>query len=190
MPVIAECYGTWWDLQCQVNDFYSKRERQRPLLCKQKEFRAIKNAVIREAEMIRSGAITFEDENLKLEDEQRDDGGASMDYWYLKRVIYDESYSLENRDEAVEELRGMAEGGDPHAQYLMGKLYRDGPLLIPDAKKARNWFTRAAEQELPIAQYALGKLFLSGDIEVRDPKLGMEWLECAVQNGSDYAAYP
>ena len=189
LPVVAECYGTWWDLQCQVNDFYSEQNRQRPPLSQQKEFRAIKNAVIREAELIRSCAVTFEDEGLKLEDEQGDDRSASVYYQHLKRVIYDESNSLEERDGAVEELRGLAEDGDPHAQYLLGKLYRDGPLLIPDTVQARDWFIRAAEQDLPAAQYALGKLYLSSDIEVHDPERGMEWLERAAWNGDSYAAY-
>ena len=189
LPIVAECYETWWELQCQVNDFYSEQDRQRPPLSRQKEFRAIKNAVIREAELIRFGAVTFEDKDFKLEDELGDDSGASANYRYLKRVVYDESRSLEERDEAVEELHGMAENGDPHAQYLMGKLYRDGSLVIPDTVQARKWFTRAAEQELPIAQYALGKLYLSNDIEVRDPERGMAWLERAAQNGNDYAAY-
>ena len=189
LPVVAECYETWWKLQCEVNDFYSEQERQRPLLSRQKEFRAIKNAVIREAELIRSGAVTFEDQDFKLEDEQSDDSGAPTNYCYLKRVICDESRSLEERDGAVEELCGMAENGDPHAQYLMGRLCCDGPLLIPDTVQALNWFTQAAEQDFPVAQYALGKLYLSNDIEVRDPERGMEWLERAAQNGSDYAAY-
>ena len=189
LPAVAECYETWWKLQCQVNDFYSVQDRQRPPLSKQKEFRAIKNAVIREAELIRSGAVTFEDKDLKLEDEHLDDSDAPITYRYLKRVIYDESRSLEERDGVVEELRGMAEDGDPHAQYLLGKLYRDGPLLIPDTVQARDWFTRAAEQDLPAAQYALGKLYLSNDVEVRDPERGMAWLERAAQNGLDYAAY-
>ena len=189
LPVIAECYETWWKLQCEVNDFYSEQERRRPPLSKQKEFRAIKNAVIREAERIRSGVVTFEDEGLKLEDEQNDDIGAPANCRDLKCIIYDESRSLEERDEAVEELRGMAENGDPHAQYFLGRLYRDGPLLIPDTVQARDWFIRAAEQALPAAQYALGKLYLSSDIEVRDPECGMMWLESAAQNGSDYAAY-
>ena len=190
LPAVAECYDTWWKLQCQVNDFYSEQDRQRPPLSRQKEFRAIKTAVIREAELIRSGAVTFEDEDLKLEDEHLDNSDAPITYRYLKRVIYDESRSLEERDGAVEELRGMAaEDGDSDAQYLLGKLYRDGPLLIPDTKIARDWFTRAAEQDLPAAQYALGKLYLSSDIEVLDPERGIEWLKCAAQNGSGYAAY-
>ena len=158
-------------------------------MSRQKEFRAIKNAVIREAELIRSGAVTFEDAGLRLKDEQGDDSGGSATYRYLKRIIYDESRSLDERDGAVEELRSMAENGDFHAQYLMGKLYRNGPLLIPDTVQARDWFIRAAEQELPAAQYALGKLYLSNDAEVCDSERGMEWLERAAQNGSGYAAY-
>lgn len=52
IPVVNECYQKWWELQCQVNEFYSGKKQQRPPLSKQKEFRAIRNAVIREAENI------------------------------------------------------------------------------------------------------------------------------------------
>ena len=62
IPIVNECYQKWWELQCQVNEFYSGKKQQRPPLSKQKEFRAIRNAVIREAEKIRLGKITFEDE--------------------------------------------------------------------------------------------------------------------------------
>ena len=50
LPVVNECYKKWWELQCQVNDYYFEQQRQRPPLSQQKEFRQIKNAVIREAE--------------------------------------------------------------------------------------------------------------------------------------------
>ena len=49
LPVVHRCYQTWWELQCQVNQFYSGQDQQRPPLSQQKEFRAIKNAVIKEA---------------------------------------------------------------------------------------------------------------------------------------------
>ena len=31
LPVIDKCYQVWWELQCQIEDFYSEKERQRPL---------------------------------------------------------------------------------------------------------------------------------------------------------------
>ena len=52
-----------------MEDFYSEKERHRPPLSQQKEFRQIKNAVIQEAETIRLGEITFEDDALDQSDE-------------------------------------------------------------------------------------------------------------------------
>ena len=74
-------------------------------------------------------------------------------------------------------------------QYLMGKLWRDGPLLIPNAENARCWFDQAARQGHLVAQYSLAKLYLSDDIEVHDTRLGMEWLHIAAEGGSRYAMY-
>jgi len=54
LPTVDACYQTWWELQCQVEDYYSEdKKRIRPPLSQQKEFRQIKNAVIREAEHLR-----------------------------------------------------------------------------------------------------------------------------------------
>ena len=44
--VVDDCYQTWWDLQCQIKNFYSEKERQRPPLSEQKEFRSIKNELL------------------------------------------------------------------------------------------------------------------------------------------------
>ena len=64
LPVISECYQTWWEFQCQAEDFYFEKKRLRPSLSQQKEFRSIKNAVIQEAESIRMGMVTFEDASM------------------------------------------------------------------------------------------------------------------------------
>ena len=90
---------------------------------------------------------------------------------------------------AATELESLAESGDAHAQYLIGKLYRDGDVLIPDSVNAQYWFSKAAQQGLVHAQYALGKLLLSSDVEVHDVDAGLRWLELAAQNSSNYAAY-
>lgn len=92
-------------------------------------------------------------------------------------------------DCAAEELERLAERGDAHAQYMMGLLYRDGPLLIPDSRKAEYWFIQAAEHGLPEAQYVLGKLLLSDDLEVHDPDDGIRWMRQAAENGNHFAAY-
>ena len=146
-------------------------------------------AVIKEAENIRQCKLFFEDKGVEQESEPEEFRDCSYDYWTLRDEIRDESLTLEERGNAVSELETLAKTGDKHAQYLMGKLWRDGPLLTPNSSNARYWFQQAAEQGHSYAQYALGKLLLSDDVEVRDPEQGMRWLETAAQNGNDYAAY-
>ena len=189
LPVVSKCYETWWTLQCQVDDFYAERERMRPPLSKQKEFRQIKNAVIRETERIRLGEISFEDGEMANQDEPEASKDMSYDYWTLQSIIRNEDLPLEERDEAVAGMEELAKEGDACAQYLMGKLWRDGPLLIPDVVNAQYWFEQAAMQYHVTAQYVLAKLCLSDDAEVHDAQQGIYWLTTAAQNGSHYAAY-
>ena len=148
LPVVRDCYEQWLVLQNKVDSYYHDSPRDRVPLSQQKEFRQIKNVVIR-----------------------------------------DDDIPMEDRMDAVNEMEQMAKDGDVYAQYLMGKLWRDGPLLIPNAVNAWCWFEQAARQGHLVAQYTLAKLYLSNDIEVRDTKQGMEWLHIAAEGGSRYAMY-
>ena len=189
LPVVHRCYQLWWELQCQVHQFYSGQEQHRPPLSQQKEFRAIKNAVIKEAERIRLNRISFEDRGME------DRGGwvkneeLPWDCYELRSIIENEEQTREERVAAAVQMKRLAQAGDAHAQYLMGLLYRDGTLVIPDTERARDWMEQAASQNVPAAQYALGKLFLSDDPLVHDPDQGIRWLKASAQNGNDYAAY-
>ena len=190
-PAVNDCYQVWWDLQCQIEDFYSEKECQRPPLSEQKEFRSIKNAVIHEAENIRLGQITFEDKDAEAAADQDATDISSLPYdcWRLWIVADDDTAPMAERDAAATQLIEKAEGGDLQAQYLTGKLYLDGPVLIPDSVEALYWFEQAAKQGHSAAQYAAGKILLSPDPEVHNPELGIQWLESAAQNKNGYAAY-
>mgnify|MGYP004624342731 CR=1 FL=1 len=190
LPIVNECYQTWWGLQCQVEDYYSEeKKRICPPLSQQKEFRQIKNAVIKEAEHIRMNRFSFEDEEMQDDGERISTYDMSCECQDLQGVANDESYPLVERDEAAERLEQLAEDGDAYAQYIIGTAYRDGGLLIPDTDKAQKLLERAAEQDLDAAQYALGKLYLSDDADVHDPAKGIYWLKRSADNGNDYAAY-
>ena len=189
LPVVSKCYEKWMMLQGEVDSYYHDKPQERIPLSQQKEFRQIKNAVIQEAERLHLGEIGFEEKGLNQQDEPEEYRNASYDYWTLRDIIRDESLTMEERGEAVSEMERLAESGDMYAQYLMGKLWRDGPLLIPNAANARYWFEQAAEQGHLAAQYSLAKLYLSDDVEVRDIRQGMNWLYTAAVNGSSYAMY-
>lgn len=101
LPSVYECYGRWWKLQCRLNDFYAEKERQRPPLSQQREFRQIKNAVIQVAEQVRQNKITFEDAGAEQEAEQN----ATCNVPYPANARYamatDEALPLAERDEAA-----------------------------------------------------------------------------------------
>ena len=126
IPVVNECYQKWWELQCQVNEFYSGKKQQRPPLSKQKEFRAIRNAVIREAENIRLG----------------------KEYLTGRSVRKDAV-------KAVEYVRHAADQNHPWASYLLGKLYLTGNGVPKDEEAAWNCFRMANAFGHPYARYVL-----------------------------------
>lgn len=189
LPVVHRCYQTWWELQCQIHQFYSGQEKQRPPLSQQKEFRAIKNAVIKEAERIRLKRISFEDRDMEDRGGWVADQELPWDCYELRSIMENEEQTREERVDAAVQMKRLAQAGDAYAQYLMGLLYRDGGLVIPDTEKARYWMEQAATQNVPAAQYSLGKLLLSDDALVHDPDQGIRWLKASAQNGNDYAAY-
>ena len=71
IPTVAECYEAWNKLRDDVEGYYTDKPREHLSLSQQKEFKAIKNMVIREAEQIRLNKISFEDE--QMDDEQNDE---------------------------------------------------------------------------------------------------------------------
>ena len=186
---VRDCYDRWLSLQKQVESYYHDQPAQRLPLSRQKELKAIKNAVIQQAEAIRLDELTFEDGDFIGWDELQIPLDTSPDCRYLWHIITGREETLEAKDDAIREMEKLANIGDPNAQYRMGQLYRDGNLVIPDGIVSGSWFVKAAEQGHTAAQYALGKLCFSRDAEVYDPAQGIHWLEQAAQGGLLCAAY-
>ena len=53
LPEVAACYDQWWRLKDEIAGYYGRNTPPHQPLVLQKEFRAIKNFIIREAETIR-----------------------------------------------------------------------------------------------------------------------------------------
>lgn len=53
LPEVAACYDQWWQLKDEIAGYYGWNTPPRQPLTQQKEFRAIKNFIIREADSIR-----------------------------------------------------------------------------------------------------------------------------------------
>ena len=192
IPVVDQCYQTWWELQCEIMDYYLERQRERPKLSEQKEFRSIKNAVIQEAENIRLGVVTFEDREMNDEMEDGELTATPQNLWQLvmvyqeaKAVLCDEDAGWSEQEEAVHTLKQLWEEGLTVAAHQLGKCYRDGLGVIPDDEQAEAWFFRSAQMGNDYSQYALGKLLQ----KQRRTKEALHWYEQASAQGNQYADY-
>ncbi|MBQ8906830.1 MAG: hypothetical protein IJY85_10755, partial [Ruminococcus sp.] len=69
---VSQAYDKWLELQNKVDGYYDDKPRERTPLSQQKEFRAIKNAVIKQAEHIWRCDLFFEDKGVEAESEPED----------------------------------------------------------------------------------------------------------------------
>ena len=81
LPEVAECYAAWNRLRDDLEHYYHSESREHLPLSEQKEFKSIKNLVIREAERLRLGEFTFEDEQMNdaLEDDEAENNAFDGD---------------------------------------------------------------------------------------------------------------
>ena len=188
-PAVCECYRKWLELQHQVVSYYRDEPMKEIPLSQQKEFRSVKNAILREAERIQMNQVSFEDDETGLEEESEQSLPEAKLLHNLWLSTQNKLFSLEYRQKDLSELEVYAEMSSAYAQYCMGKLYRDGGPVIPDAGIAKAWFEKSAAQNFAAAQYALGDLLLSNDLTVRDRDAGLRWMTSAAKRGNKAAEY-
>ena len=175
-------------LQGEVEGYYSDAPPKEQKLSERKEFRQIKNSVVAEAERLRFSALTFEGAQQPEVDTGYDHSRNGW-YWKMKQILDSPEEPIENKDWAVSEMRELADYDVPQAWYVLGTLYRDGGILIPDSTLAAEAFEKAAQAGMVPAQCALGELLLSDDLDVLNPPAGLEWLKRAWEGGSLRAGY-
>ena len=66
----------------------------------------------------------------------------------------------------MDHIHTSAQTGNPHAQYLLGKLLLQGKVVERDKEQGIQWLTRAAEQGHSYAQYLLERQSASTAPEV------------------------
>ena len=192
LPAVAECYEVWNKLRDELEKYYKDKPRERLPLSQQKEFKSIKNMVIREAERIRLSEVTFEDEQMVDELNEEEEPLNSQSRWQMANAYREAEYVLDDDDstwaeqeEAVRTLEQLWDNGLAVAAHQLGKCWRDGLGVLPDDDKAELWFCRSAEAGNNFSQYALGKLLQNR----KRIKEAVNWFEKATTQGNQYAGY-
>ena len=203
---IAAAYSLWQDLRDEVFRIYSDNLPKRLPLSRQKEFKPVRNMVIREVLKIAEQQVSFEDEDMEEEPEWPEAAqdnllAASSEpstqrrkqslfeqaahYRQAKEALYSEQNDDAERRSALAMLESLWNEGYAVAGYQLGKAYRDGLGAVRDVECAAHWFRECAEKGLDYSAYALGKLLL----ETGEAEEGIAWLKTAADQGNEYGQY-
>ena len=195
LPEVSECYEVWNQIHEELNECYGHNTPwERLPLSQRKEFRKIKNDIIREAENIRLGLSTFEDEGMQDEPEPESQKEEHQSYsvyeqaqrYRAAKAVLQDIYALDaEHADAVKALEQLWEEGYTVAAHQLGKFYRDDLSTLRDHEKAEQWFRCSAEAGNDFSEYALGKLLLTQKRTVE----ALEWLDKAAEQDNQFARY-
>ena len=194
---VAAAYALWQDLREQLCIDYNQTPPQRVPLSQQKEFKTVRNVVIRETLRLSEMNFTFEDDTMP--EELEPEGQPTPSTQSSARTIYQQAHFyrkaktvLNNADAdpgekamALVTLRRLWEEGYTIAAHQLGKAYRDGLGSLIDREAAAEWFQKSAEAGNDCSAYALGKLLL----EQGKFSQARIWLRKAAMQKNQYAQY-
>ena len=182
---IQELYGHWYDLKEDVLRTYTDTFPERIPLAQNKEFKAIRNAVIQQALQVHlppEDAHRFDpplSEPVPTRVDFPDDGSKV----YTKAVKFLRDPAVPPTLQLERFFHEAAIRGSVDAVYGMGKIY-----MKRDIAKAIGFFELAAVQGHTYAEYQLGKIHCFGLCVPRDLDKGMEWLRASASHGNLHAA--
>ena len=96
----------------------------------------------------------------------------------------DKAYLRGDYGKTAKELEGLANLGDPRAQYDLALLHDKGLGVSQSDAEALRWYTRAAEQGDARAQYNLGLMYLNGQGVEPNLVLAYYWVSLSVAQGN------
>jgi len=81
--------------------------------------------------------------------------------------------------DAFQDLKELAETGNPEAQYELGGFYHWGKVAAADFTKARQWYERSAKQGSADAMLGLAVIYGAGQGVPQDKAASYRWLVLA-----------
>lgn len=119
---ISQVYNLWYEMRNEVLNSYMDNLLEPLPLSQQKEFKSIKNMIIKEADNYNKGTLSIEKITYDI-------------------GITDEGIKEKDIDDLVEE----ATNGNQYAQFELGKSYLTGERVTRNKEEAIKWLSLSAE---------------------------------------------
>ena len=182
---VAKAYDLWNEMRESICRTYSEHLPERLPLSKQKEFKPVRNMVIREALLLVQQEEGIAEEPQREADLRHVQHAAESGDPAAMCDLSDLLMKRRRSSEALYWLEQSARNGDPRGQYVLGTWY----LKRGNVQNALRWLTAAADLGSSTAQYRLGVLYLKGEQVEKNLELAVRYLTASAECGNQYAQY-
>lgn len=203
---IQELYNKWCEFEKAKYRMYTQKDKDFPDLINNKEFRSVRNMIIRTImKMDSSQAVSAAPEFIDIKDDVDVQAEETIPQLVnnntsdivsreraLKRIQARKNIvsSDEKQDisKGIQILTELAENGDTMSAYMLGKIYLKGDIVYRDYDKAEEYL-RQASVDNEYAMYTLAKLYLTGERKNLSEVVRLLEKACGYKNIQPYAAY-
>ena len=208
---IQKLYDKWCEFEKAKYKMYTQKDKELPRLAENKEFRSVKNMIIRKVvNMIEIPDSEPEDIHDDIEEDtdisfaddyeyvDTEESGSnyyfkwSDEYKSASRILKSQYPTDDEKAEALAVMKSEADKGNVLAIYDMGKYSKDN-------ETAKRYFATALAGFIDIApkankmssyfQYRIGKMYLYGCGTEKAPDIAFKWLEKSAVADNKYAQY-
>lgn len=208
---IQKLYDKWCEFEKAKYKMYTQKDKELPRLAENKEFRSVKNMIIRKVvNMIKIPDIEPEETHDDIEEDT--DISFADDYEYVdteesgsnyyfkwsdgyksaSRILKSQYPTDDEKAEALAVMKSEAEKGNVLAIYDMGRYSTDDETVKRYFAKALAGFIDIepkAKKMSSYFQYRIGKMYLYGCGTEKAPDIAFKWLENSAVADNKYAKY-
>lgn len=191
--LIRKMYALWCEMEQQKHDVYSSARVDFPSLVDTKEFKSVKNMIVRTVAQMHPPDTEISVPEIHEPIEIAKSEEPTEMFFEVSLQTNKQSSKIKsalkflkegNSEKGISMLTECADSGDTLSCYKLGKLYLDGKITTQNLDKAEKYLLAADENEY--AFYALGKLYLTE--EKRDVQCAVSYFE-KCSNMNTWASY-
>ena len=173
--LIRKMYALWCEMEQQKHDVYSSARVDFPSLVDTKEFKSVKNMIVRTVAQMHPPDTEISVPEIHEPIEIAKSEEPTEMFFEVSLQTNKQSSKIKsalkflkegNSEKGISMLTECADSGDKLSCYKLGKLYLDGKITTQNLDKAEKYLLAADENECVF--YALGKLYLTeekGDVQ-------------------------
>lgn len=202
---IKSLYALWYEQKDKITSNYTSEKLKRIPLSANKEFKSIRNMVIKETLKLDELVLIFDDESAaepivlsapETEPEPDDDEldyrdyslTSSEKYWQAKRLL-DKNSPKYDFERGFALLKLSAKEGNQFAQYKLGRMLIVNEFSEEDIDEGVYWLEKSCAQGNEYAEYYLGKQYLGNGKVDENYKRAIHLLSESAGKGNKYAMY-